>query len=365
MKKIKIGVTCHPDTNKIFLNGNYQNALSLLGMLEKHKDFEVFPVAPAKEIEKIKGASKNKFLSFGDTIAKKIDILLCPIWSPTGELQQKLIKGGVKVVSITYGNIFAIISNEILNDGVQVNKYFKDYDEKTISWISPHYSDQLEMKQLIVGSELETEICPYIWNPVFLQSQIKNVKTFFKDHKYKKNVAIYEPNLNYTKTLVCPTLSISHYADTYSVLKDQKFYFYGVRSKSMEEKVSNFFESVKGIGPENIILKKRSPIREILQNSAITLSHQKDNSLNYTTLECLYLGLPVVHNSDHIEAGYKYEGLNVIEASKKLKEAMNHMDNLEEYNSAAEEEIYKYSPNNPKNIQDYIDLIMRAMDTNS
>jgi len=359
--KIKIGVTIHPNMDLLFNNGNYQNAISLFSLLEENKNFELFPVAPLQEIKKVKGAKSN-FLSLSQ--CAKLDLLLCPIWSPDESLYLSLKSKKVQVIDVTYGNKYASMVADFY--GYEQQEHFfchKEGKERTI-WTSPHYSDQIELLQIVKRSEYSVKICPYIWNPIFFKTKMGKTENFFINHKNKKSIAIIEPNINYTKNIISPAATIVHYYRKNGFNKGENVNFYGLRSKKQDEKLINFLSTGGGDSiKKHIFIEGRKPIKEILNKSAICLSHHRDNSLNYTTLECLYLGLPIIHNSDHIQAGYRYRFFESIKASSLLESAMNHEEDLNRYIEEAKEEIYKYSPENPKNKKGYFDLIYEAMDT--
>ena len=83
------------------------------------------------------------------------------------------------------------------------------------------------------------------------------------------------------------------------------------------------------------------------------LSHHQDNPLNFLHLETLYLGYPLIHNCGcYKKAGYFYKDIK--QGSEKLFEAINnHKNIIEDYNKESEKVLFKYSPNNPNNINNY------------
>jgi hypothetical protein len=128
--------------------------------------------------------------------------------------------------------------------------------------------------------------------------------------------------------------------------------------------VVNLFKNMNVYQAKKIFYESRYNTVFALANYVdIVLSHHTYNSLNYVTLEALYLDYPVVHNSeDFKDAGYFYKEFNIGEGAKALRDAvLTHDDNIEEYKKTAKQYIEKYSPENPKNIQGYIDLIESAI----
>ena len=89
------------------------------------------------------------------------------------------------------------------------------------------------------------------------------------------------------------------------------------------------------------------------------LSHQHMCALNYTYLECLYLGIPLFHNSEYFkDAGYFYSEFSVSEGAASLEHAILDKGNFcEKKEQAAKEYLWKYSLENEQNINEYIKLI--------
>ena len=92
------------------------------------------------------------------------------------------------------------------------------------------------------------------------------------------------------------------------------------------------------------------------------VSHQVENELNYLYFEALYLGLPLIHNSDMLsDYGYYYPKNDVQMAAKQVKNAfLNHEKQLNAYKGDAQRLFEKYSPYNPNNINGYMSLLNNA-----
>lgn len=363
MKKLNIGITLNADKNKLFSNGNNQNAVLLKNLLEKTGKYNIHLVSRADDIEKYK---PQNFLSLEEAIEKKLDILMCPVYSLASGYYEQAVEAGVRLVDITYGNLYGCMSAEL----VQPNKekydmlYSTNFSRKII-WTSPHYKPQMQLYQTRQNAAL-IRICPYIWSPIFL---LNNLGKGWEKYKYqnienKRSVAIYEPNLNYNKNLICPAYILKAFAQRYDIKNLEKIYFYGIETcRINHDALEKFISTLHPPMNSKMTLRARHRISEIFSKSAVSLSHHVENGLNYTTLESLFLNLPVVHNSDFFEAGYVYEGYNVKDAADKLFTALNfHQDNIGEYEEKAKEAIWECSPDNPAIIDTYIDLIEEVMD---
>ena len=368
MKKLSIGVTIDYSEGYLLKNGNNQNADLLYDLLKKTKKYKVFKVIKLSEIRKNPTLKHKGFISSTEAIEKKLDIILCPGLSLQGDLYNKAIKNGIKLVDITYGNAYATLVQDLFSVYPEARYLHVNNTDKKVKWTSPHYDNQLELMACNLGVELSSiKVIPYLWKPkylkMFFNNSIEHVR--YENHAHKKSIAIYEPNLNYTKNLICPAYTILDYQKRIGFSKDEKIYFYGLSQELHNMDILyKFLNSFPSGLPRQFVVDNRRPIKQILEDSGTIISHQVHNSLNYTTLEALYLGLPIVHNSDHIKAGYHYDGFNVLEASRQLEAALNHQDSdLVAYREAADEEIWKYSPDNEKNISTYIKLIEELMDT--
>ena len=87
----------------------------------------------------------------------------------------------------------------------------------------------------------------------------------------------------------------------------------------------------------------------------VVVSFNQDCGLNYLLLECLHLGIPLIHNSPFFkEYGYYYEGYGATIASKHIENLYKNGFNREEYIEKNKKILYKYSPKNPENINFFL-----------
>ena len=83
--------------------------------------------------------------------------------------------------------------------------------------------------------------------------------------------------------------------------------------------------------------------------TATFVLHNYNNEFNYMTLELLWCGFPVIHNSPSwVEFGYGYRGADLAEAALLVEEARTkHDERLETYKAHAATLAWRYSPYNP------------------
>ena len=128
-----------------------------------------------------------------------------------------------------------------------------------------------------------------------------------------------------------------------------------------ESYFSTYFLQLDLVQDGKMFFEKRFPFPFIFsEHCNYIVSHQHMNALNYTYLEALYLGIPLIHNSEFIknEAGYYYPGFALKQGVSALKNAIsNHNDNLEDYKERGKQIIWRYNPDNPAVQQAYKDLL--------
>jgi len=83
--------------------------------------------------------------------------------------------------------------------------------------------------------------------------------------------------------------------------------------------------------------------------TATFILHNYNNEFNYMTLELLWCGFPVIHNSPSwVEFGYGYSGADLAGAALLVEEARTkHDERLETYKAHAATLAWRYSPYNP------------------
>ena len=82
--------------------------------------------------------------------------------------------------------------------------------------------------------------------------------------------------------------------------------------------------------------------------NAIVVQHQWNNEYNYSFMEFVHMGYPVIHNIKRFkDFGYYYEASDLDEIGKMLEQTRIHEQILETYKSHAQTLIWTHSPYNP------------------
>ena len=93
---------------------------------------------------------------------------------------------------------------------------------------------------------------------------------------------------------------------------------------------------------------------------AIVIQHQVNNQYNYSLLEWMHMGFPVVHNAAIFKGyGYYYEGNDFDAAAENIDAIVKHHDlNIETHRAHARQLTWRFSPYNPENMMGWLKLIM-------
>lgn len=214
---------------------------------------------------------------------------------------------------------------------------------------------------------------PFIWDPIFLDSYFKLYQNSsnnfnpiyvpgkpFKD----KQIASFEPNLNYQKWHINSFLVVEDYLNSGGKFKNfnilcgeqlkDNFYY---------KSIIKYTSLVNSKIPLLNYLPRIPAIEALASYADIVIAHQLLNPLNYSYLDALYLRYPLVHNAPMIkDAGYYYPNNKINEGTKQLKQAIeNHDQNIEEYDANSIRVLNRYTVNNSNLLEIYKQLIESTM----
>tara|TARA_Y100001958_G_C21229415_1_gene555011 strand:- start:799 stop:1875 length:1077 start_codon:yes stop_codon:yes gene_type:complete len=346
-KKIKIAITSKSN-EKLHSEGLTQNTLTLIRMLAG-AGYDITPVSQSKyHYGKKIGARKIEKLDLNSI--KNFDIVLGVANSLDKKTTESLHSSGGKSIVIEYGNNLLINAARTVYDRGS-ESFNISYEDET--WISPHFEHSIS--GISAMRKHEVKICPYIWSPT---ETINDEKLFFNENWKIDSIGVLESNLYFVKMCHIPVLICEEYYNNYS--KDIDCYIFG--SRILEGGGFNKFANMMNIVKENkMSFEERMKFNHTIKRgyTKCVVSHQIYNELNYLQLECMFLGIPIIHNSrafkDH---GYYYDEMNVKMGSEQLKMAIdNHKSVYKRERERDMERLFEYSPNNKKNISGYVELL--------
>lgn len=361
---MKIGITLNMSF-ALWANGMQQNIVFLYEIL-KELGNECLYITPE---EPKYGLSKNHTgIVLNDLIKdnqQKLDVLIVAGFDlPDVILDElKLRNPNMKTILIHYGNkLFDDIHYGITSENIPQKTPISTPKHIDCIWTSPHYAfakDYLETYH-----DCEVKICPYIWDSFFIDEKLRQLKEKNINPNYSSNftnkVCIFEPNKNPTKTSLLPIMICEKYESLYPNEIESINVFCSSKIRERDYFIKYINKLKIGQKKDFIFFNNRwSKLEAVSKFGNIIVSHQLYNDLNYSHLESLYLGLPLIHNSVELQnVGYYYPEFNIKLAAKQLKNAkINHNSTLNQYKEDAKEIFHKFSIYNKDNINTYRKLL--------
>lgn len=361
MKRIAITINTHT-LERTWNNGLYQNIHALTDLLLSTKKYEIVLLVSSftRAAEAYSLANPDiKVVSYSALKANefKLDAILEVGYAIDGKDLRLFRRNNkqLKIAKISYGNTYMISQEYLVRPSSEDSLSPADAPRDAL-WSSPHYDFSRDWEALFRGAPIARQ-APYIWSSAAIELAMRQAKVTPENlHIDRRHVAVLAPNLNVLKTCTIPiaiaenlhrkkpgSLKSVNCYNGYKLIKNETAQILFTHMDMVRDKILSFE-------------KRQSFINIFSKYSGTLLTHQHYNALNYTYLEALYLGIPLVHNSPYFkDAGYYYEEFDIHTGAARLEEAVASKDI--NYKEAAKEYVFQYSPENPKNIQGYVDLI--------
>jgi len=303
---------------------------------------------------------KNKDIS-------KIDIILSAgvNLSPSKINFFRSINKKIKIIGLRYGNVFVQrMQRWSLFKEEPSTLYEKPHNKPAFDayLYSPHFKRFRELEQ--IENMCPVDEIPYLWSPNILNkiAAENNLKIDYIPNK-KKELAVFEPNVEISKSCLVPLMAIMHLLrskpdsfDAATILGTEKF------NHSIKKYINNNLNLQAH--KDKVFFEGRYQVAYILHKFNPTfVSHQLMCELNYVYLEALYFGYPLIHNSTMLEnQGYYYNEYNAIECSQRILESQEkHDDNFKQIQQTQKDFTYQFDADNPEVINKYIKLMERLI----
>lgn len=378
---ITIGLT--KEYESLWINGIKLNALFLANTLKAIGEHDVFILDTSSNVKDLTKVvwDTNQFPIFKFTEKwDQIDLLITLGTSlPTDWIKKmRASNPQVKVIKYQCGNNYVVDMERVLFgdpslDGIP--SWDTGHDE---TWMIPQQEYQnFDYFQTIYRQEdSQVKVVPFIWDPMFIDSNNRVLKqTGKKFPKYipkpvsEKKISVMEPNLNVVKYSLIPILIAEGFFRKYG-LNSFKQIWIASGSKLLANKYfKGMLVKLDLVNQKEPLIKfvPRYPVTTMLaEETDVVLSHQWTNPLNYSYLDALHFGYPVVHNADMIkDAGYYYEGFKIKEGIKQLNLAINkHDTQTKEYAEKSNKVLDRYRSTNPALVDIYRKLIENLWEPN-
>jgi len=357
-KNVKIGITTKCDEN-LFGNGLNQNVWFLYRLLQG-AGYDVNLVSESNKHHGKKLITQDILPLTAENI-KNYDMIMECAFALESNTADALIKSGGVRIGIQYGNRLLIDLESMLFKPKNAGIGKKDIHE---IWCSPHFEFSIPALEILEKTEMH--VCPYVWSPdVVTHTYISHkVDPFFKPSTNTSNISFFEPNLNIVKSCMIPCIITE---DLYNRKPELINDIYNFGSLKLAEH-KTFLSMVNKLNikrDKKISFEGRYKLVWALhkQFAGTIVSHHWMNGLNYLQLEAMYFGTPIVHNSEFFkEHGYYYSEWDAKEGSRQLQRAIEtHKETYLSQRERDREKLWEFHPDNPKNIQGYVDLIENAL----
>ena len=355
---MKIGITnikIETFHSRKFNNGLFQNIVYIYNFLIKNNENTIYYISDDEtcEYNNIKVIHKNDV----DNLIN-LDIIIFIGTSIDLKIVNILKKKKIKLINMILGNDFVNFYEDVLyrtddsNNNSTALKLIEGKDKLFDEiWISPHFEYSIDYYKYIYQTQ-NIYISPYIWEPLFIGDRYN-----YFNHK-EINIAVFEPNFSFIKSSFIPIIicdRAKHLINNVIIGSTQKF----IKNSCF----SNFAKISSLVKEKRIIFCARHSFKYIMDKHCnVVVSFTQDCDLNYLTLECFYLGIPIIHNSKMLKDwGYYYDGCNVDMAVNHIKSIKENF-NRENYILKHKDVLKKYSMENVDYIEFFKNRLMKDID---
>jgi len=307
-KVIRVGITL-PDQSQasvgqaLWSTGHVQNAAFLARVFEKVEGVKVFALGSFQIAKALKMEHTNKGPGYLDVIIEVGTKL-----SPTNS--QQFREGGGLLVHYVLGNTMALNMEHVQTlktPGQKQQAADVPYGRYHRIWMLPHVI-QMNFDYYSLMHRCVVREAPMVWAPDFLPKDFGYVAP---QEGQPKIVACFEPNVSVVKTSHWSML-VAENCEYTTVPQIDKFRVYASADVASGSPAFNSF----GESLTNLVGKlefwPRIPAPDAFKGVAAVISHQWMNEFNYNHWEALYGKFPLIHNSDHVLAGYKFRSWDTL-----------------------------------------------------
>jgi hypothetical protein len=267
---------------------------------------------------------------------------------------------GTKISKLYLGNILNI-DIETVSFYKQTNFSHHVAGEIDEIWTSPHYDQHADYTGSINGLCGKVRIAPYLWDPLFIEPLGKVYDGAPFHESSPRLFVIMEPNISFQKNCLIPILALEAYYRKYPERVEQIIVVNGEKFKNTPWFMDNIASTLQIMKDNKLQLMPRAHMKNAAQafKHAIILQHQVNNEYNYSLLEWLTMGFPVVHNVSRLKSyGYYYEGNDFYGVTDLLTTITSkHQQCQAAYEAKTKQLLWNFSIHNPSNIKGWKELV--------
>jgi hypothetical protein len=371
-RKIILLSTAAITNENIYTNGLFQNVFVFYRMFEAMGYVSIMLVQEKpKDLESIPSILRAcRHICTGDLFKTAISNIAAMI--EIGMSIDPLVRQFVKMLG---GKLFKAYLGNILNIDVETpifvpHHHFAHHvvgrNDKIV--VSPHYGQHAEYASYLnhvvpsavsAGAADEDNlvplIAPYVWDPNIL-SRDGTVQLRWRPAQTPEEevFVIMEPNISFQKAALVPLMILEKWYRDVGRAAGWKGRVV-ITNTDMLRANPHFMENILGEmelqKDGRVELLGRRDIVSVLREwpAAMFLLHNYNNEFNYMTLELMWSGFPVLHNSSSwLQFGYSYEAACIGDAAATVEVMRRgHADRQEAYRGHAHVLAWRHSPYNP------------------
>lgn len=367
--RIGISVITHPGQN-IWENGMGQNVLFLASLLQRIEFVEQVvllevgeqgAMPPQVDIEAM-GLTLVRFseATFSVDVVIELSGALSPEWL------DRVRACGTRVVYHCVGQPYVGLVEPLVFTDKGSHHRYERCDEV---WMLPKDAAYAPMVRTLHRCPVHE--VPYIWSPRFLAPRAAELEALGSRFGYAPStggaqpwrVAIFEPNISVVKTSLVPMLICDEAfrADPTSI-----GFMNVLNSEHMAQHPSllylgNALDLVRE--KKAVFLGRHDFVGFMAQNGDAVVAHQWANAQNYSYLDALYGGYPLIHNSPWLkDAGYYYPAFDIAAGAAQLMHAARtHDASLDTYRASAQRVFDAVDPHRPANLEAYAQRLLQLV----
>lgn len=339
-----------------WINGLFQNAFFLAQML-RNIGYNVGLVVHHEKSSCKFGEEFPVFHMNDLNNLKNIDLLIQASWIAPNDSVLNFLSNNTncKNIHVHYGNKMIGDIEDCKSDKECITPFLTDE-----VWISPHFDFSKQYYESYYNCKVR--IIPYIWSDFFIKQEEEKAnsigETLFHDPKKEIGLCVLESNITFLKNCIPPIMIYDYAFRNYNIPQNLNVFCAGDLCRKKFFKT--WLQGVDSHISEKIIFYDRHDPSNIFgPNNFGVVSHQILCGLNYSYLESLYFGVPILHNSTYFkDFGFYYKDYNINDAGEQLYKMINNYNNHFNASIVKNEEILKkYSPENPEVINKYKEII--------
>lgn len=347
--------------DQVWANGLFQNVYVIYKLFEA---MGCFPVMLVDNMENNKEAELHKqfrMTDFKTYIQKphRVHAYIEMAMSCDPSIRKFFRSMGCKASKLYMGNI--------LNIDIETVTFYKSVNfshhvagELDEIWVSPHYDQHADYAGAINGLCGSVRIAPYVWDPLFISKAGARYDGMNMGPDAPRLFVIMEPNISFQKNSLIPILALEAYYRKWPERVETVIAVNGEKFKQIPWFSESIGPTLKLVQDGKLQLMPRAHMHNAVKafHNAIVIQHQVNNQYNYSTLEWLTLGFPLVHNVARFkDYGYYYEGNDFYGASDAIETVVKrHNHNMESYSAQAIQLAWNFSIRNPANIKGWEEL---------